>query len=98
VLLMTAAALAAQGVAERLPAGWTRWVTAAALAPLALFVVYDYRSDAEPRLGMTAWSGQIAQATPACAGRLDDEVWVLTVAATPKWTVHISCATLRGSG
>jgi hypothetical protein len=97
VLLMTAAALAAQGVAERLPAGRARRATAAALVPLAVFVAYDYRSDAGPRLGMSAWSGQIAQATAACAGRPDDEVRVLTVAPTPEWTVHITCGTLRGS-
>jgi hypothetical protein len=95
VLLLTALALAAQGLAERLPSGWARTVTAAALVPLAFFVAYDYRSDAGPRLGMSSWSDQITQATMGCRGQADNVVRVLVVAPTPEWNVHIPCRLLR---
>jgi hypothetical protein len=95
VLLITAVVLAAQGVVERLPAGWGRWITAAALVPLAIFVVGDYRSVAGPRLGMASWSDQVARAVDVCTAKTDDHVRVLFVAPTPVWSVHVPCGLLR---
>lgn len=96
LLLLAGAALAAQGVIERLPAGWARAATAAVLLPLAAFAVFDFRSVAAPRQSAPSWSAQVAQASAACRGAADDEIRLLIAAPTPAWQVPVPCRLLRG--
>jgi hypothetical protein len=93
LLLLSALALTAQSVLERLPRRLAPVVVAAAALPLAVFLVLDFRAGSTIRGDTPAWSGQVSQAARACAEEPGHAVEI-RIAPHGEWRVPIPCTVL----
>jgi hypothetical protein len=96
LLLLSALAVAAEGIAERLAGRWRMVVLVGALAPIALVAVADYRADDGPRASAPDWSGSVERAVRDCTAAPPDQVELLPIAPTEPWAVELRCAMLTG--
>jgi hypothetical protein len=96
LLLLSALAVAAQGVAERLSGSWRALVLVTALVPVALMAGFDYRSEPDPRATAPEWSDSVEGAEQECAAGGPDQVVVLPIAPTEPWAVELTCGIVTG--
>jgi hypothetical protein len=94
LLLLSALAVGAQGVAERLDRKWRVVVLVGALTPLAIVAVFDYRAEPGTRASAPGWSGSVERAVRDCTAASWDQVVRLPIAPTEPWAVELRCGML----
>jgi hypothetical protein len=96
LLLLAALAVAAQGIAERLPGRWPRPVLIVALTPVVLIGLVDYRAEPGPRDQAPTWWESVREAVADCSEAPPDQVERLLIAPNEPWAVELTCRTLAG--
>lgn len=97
LLLVSAVALAAQGLLDRFPHRGVRAVVPVALlVPTVLVMTTDYRADTQVRVGVVPWSDQVDDVTDLCRTEPPQEVQTLVVAPGIPWHVDVTCAEVAG--
>ena len=94
LLLLSALALTAQSVVERLTPRLVPVVLVGAALPLLAFLVLDFRAGSAIRGDTPSWSGQVPTATRSCADAGTGRA-VLLIAPHGEWRVPVPCSALR---